>query len=304
MTIAPVRTLPPVAALLAFERAAAQLSFRRAARDLSQSPSAISHKIRGLEQRLGVRLFVRAGRTIRLTTEGERYLSAIRAGLALLENATRDLLRRGPRTQTELSVSSLPFFTNTLLIPALAVFKRRCPTVTLRIEGTHRYADFDSSQVDVAIRFGREHAAGLKLEPILAVRSLPVCAPTLLKAGLRKPRDLSRHVLIHVSQQPRAWAAWLADVGEKNLTPGGELWFDTVLAALEAAEQGLGVALAMHPLIKARKGFGRSLVTPFNEVVERAETIYLVTRPERTHDKIVAEFRRWLMDAVKSAIRE
>ena len=80
----PLRAIPPLAALLAFERAATQLSFRRAARDLSLSPSAISHQIRGLEQQFGIKLFVRGTRAVRLTPEGERYLAKVSAALATL----------------------------------------------------------------------------------------------------------------------------------------------------------------------------------------------------------------------------
>src|SRR5438034_9588483 len=71
----PLRAIPPLTALLAFERAASQLSFRRAARDLALSPSAISHQIRGLEALFGVKLFVRGARSVRLTADGERYLT-------------------------------------------------------------------------------------------------------------------------------------------------------------------------------------------------------------------------------------
>ena len=92
----------------------------------------------------------------------------------------------------ELWISSLPFFTTAVLIPALPDFKRRNPALTLRIEATHQYADFNASRVDVAIRYGREHSTGLKFEPLVAVKGLPVCAPALIKSGLRKPEDLSR----------------------------------------------------------------------------------------------------------------
>jgi LysR family transcriptional regulator, glycine cleavage system transcriptional activator len=294
----PLRLLPPIAALLAFERAATLLSFRRAARELALSPSAVSHQIRGLERRFGVRFFVRSGRAVRLTADGERYLRAVSAGLATLEDASRDLLSRGHRNRTELHVSALPFFTSTVLIPALGFFKRRCPGLTVRIDTTHQYADFDHTQVDVAIRFGRERTAGLKLEPVLSVRGLPVCSPALGKDGLRKPRDLTRSVLIHVTQQSHAWSQWLADVGERDLTPRGELWFDTVPAALEAAEHGLGITLAMDPLVRAHKGFGRTLIAPFNTRSSQSQTLYLVTRPERSHEKSIEEFRGWLMDTV------
>jgi LysR family glycine cleavage system transcriptional activator len=156
----PLRAIPPLAALLAFERAASQLSFRRAARDLSLSPSAISHQIRGLEEQFGVKLFIRGARSVRLTTDGERYLSKVSLALASLQEASREMLRQRRGGGGELWISALPFFTSTVLIPALPDFKRRHPALTLRIEATHQYADFNASRVDVAIRYGREHSTG------------------------------------------------------------------------------------------------------------------------------------------------
>jgi DNA-binding transcriptional LysR family regulator len=205
--------------LLAFERAASQLSFRRAARDLSLSPSAISHQIRGLEEQFGVKLFVRGARSVRLTTDGERYFAKVSAALAALQDAGRDMLRHRRDAHAELWISSLPFFTSAVLIPALPEFKRRNPALTLRIEATHHYADFNASRVDVAIRYGREHSTGLKFEPLVAVKGLPVCAPALVKGGLKTPEDLSRAVLIHLTTQPRAWPAWLKEAGFSHLTP-------------------------------------------------------------------------------------
>ncbi len=115
----PLRAIPPLTALLAFERAASQLSFRRAARDLSLSPSAISHQIRGLEQQFGVKLFVRGARSVRLTADGERYLAKVSVALAALQQASRDMLRQRRDGGSELWISSLPFFTSTVLLPAL-----------------------------------------------------------------------------------------------------------------------------------------------------------------------------------------
>jgi len=244
-------------ALLAFERAASQLSFRRAARDLSLSPSAISHQIRGLEEQFGTKLFVRGARSVRLTADGERYFAKVSAALAALQDASRDMLRHRRDAGAELWISSLPFFTSAVLIPALPEFKRRNPALTLRIEATHQYADFNASRVDIAIRYGREHSVGLKFEPLVAVKGLPVCAPALVKSGLRKPEDLAGEVLIHLTTQPRAWPAWLREAGLPQLVPRGHLWLDSVPAMLEAAEQGLGVTLGMSPLIMARPGFGK-----------------------------------------------
>jgi LysR family glycine cleavage system transcriptional activator len=298
---APLRAIPPLTALLAFERAAAQLSFRRAARDLSLSPSAISHQIRGLEAQFGVKLFVRGARSVRLTADGERYFAKVSLALAALQDASRDMLRHRRDIGSELWISALPFFTSTVLIPALPDFKRRNPATTLRIEATHQYADFNASRVDVAIRYGREHSTGLKFEPLVAVSGLPVCAPALVKGGQRSPEDLSREVLIHLTTQPRAWPAWLKEAGIPEITPRGHLWLDSVPAMLEAAEHGLGVTLAMAPLIKARPGYGKKLVAPFAFEAAPSETIYLVSRTEQARDRRIAAVRRWIVEAVGRA---
>ena len=298
---APSRAIPPLTALLAFERAAAHLSFRRAARDLSLSPSAISHQIRGLEQQFGAKLFVRGARSVRLTADGERYFAKISVALAALQAAGREMMQHRRDAGSELWISSLPFFTSTVLIPALPEFKRRHPGLTLRIEATHQYADFNASRVDVAIRYGREQSTGLKFEPLVAVKGLPVCAPALVRRGLRSPDDLSRQVLIHLTTQPRAWPAWLKEAGIADLTPRGHLWLDSVPAMLEAAEQGLGVTLGMSPLIKARPGFRKKLVAPFDFEPSHFETIYLVSRTEQARDRRIGALRRWIVEAVGSA---
>ena len=219
----------------------------------------------------------------------------------MLNQASRDMLRQRGESGGELWISSLPFFTGAVLLPALPEFKRRHPQLTLRIEATHQYADFNGSRVDVAIRYGREHAAGLRVEPLVQVRGLPVCTPALVKAGLRSPADLSREVLIHVTTQPRAWPAWLKEAGLPHLAPRGHLWLDSVPAVLEAAEHGLGVALALAPLIKARPGFGKKLVAPFAFEPTHSETIYLVSRTEQARDRRIAAVRRWIADAVARA---
>ena len=297
----PLRVIPPLAALLAFERAATQLSFRRAARDLSLSPSAISHQIRGLEEQFGTKLFIRGTRTVKLTPEGERYLAKVSAALAILQEASGEVTRQRRDGNGELWISSLPFFTSAVLLPALPEFRRRNPGLTLRIEATHQYADFNASRVDVATRYGREQSAGLKFEPLVEVRSVPVCAPSLAKGRLRRPQDLADQVLIHLTSHPRAWPAWLKEAGLPHLQPRGHLWLDSVPAALEAAEQGLGVTLAMAPLIRMRPGFGRKLVAPIDFTSARGETIYLVTRTEQARDRRIATVRKWIVEAVRKA---
>ena len=103
---------------------------------------------------------MRGARSVRLTADGERYLAKVSVALATLHDAGRDMLQQHRGAASELWISSLPFSTSAVLLPALPGFKRRHPDLTLRIEATHQYADFNSSRVDVAIRYGREHSTG------------------------------------------------------------------------------------------------------------------------------------------------
>jgi LysR family glycine cleavage system transcriptional activator len=295
-------TLPPIMMLRAFERVASRLSFRLAAQDLSLTPSAVSHQMRGLEHYFGVRLFARTGRAVRLTPTGEQYLGSVRSALAILERASRALSLDGPKGR-EIRVSALPFFASTVMLPRLDRFVSKFPYVTVRIEATPQYADFEGTAVDIAVRMGRERSAGLHCDRLLDVTAVPVCAPNLSsrEPRLESPSDLTHHTLLQISMQPNAWQSWLQDAGLPRLEPAGEIWFDNVSLALEAAERGLGVALAMDPLIRARPGFGLTLVTPLPTSASTTRTYYAVCRPEQKDERVVSAFRRWLIQSTRDA---
>jgi LysR family glycine cleavage system transcriptional activator len=295
------RSTPSLSALQAFETAAEHQSFQRAARELGLTPSAISHRIRGLEERFGVRLFTRAGRAIRLTDAGQHYLTTVRASLDALELSSRDLQSLGA-SGPDLRISSLPFFTSMVIIPALDDFRRRFPNVSLQVAATNDYADFDRGGVDAAIRYGREHSSGLRFDPLLEVRGVAVCSSRLARQ-LRTPADLVKQPLIHVTVQRNAWPAWLDEAGLHRAESQNDLWFDNVLSALDAAQCGLGIALAMHPLISAHREFGRSLVVPFDLPPRRGGRFYLVYRSEHARTRRIATLRRWLTQAVHAATK-
>tara|TARA_R110000868_G_scaffold20217_2_gene85797 strand:- start:12310 stop:13260 length:951 start_codon:yes stop_codon:yes gene_type:complete len=292
-------TIPSIGALQAFRQAAVHLSFRRAADDLGLSPSAVSHQIRGLEALLGVRLFARTPHAVQLTSAGETYLEAVVLALDQLTLAGQNLLDRSNRGRHELRVSALPFFASTILLPHLAQLTDYYAGLHLRLEATHQYADFDASDVDVAIRYGKERTSGLRYEAILDVASMPVCSPSLA-SQISKLSDLDGHTLIHVSVQPESWSKWLAERKIGSLNQYRALWVDSVPAAIEAAEHGLGIALAMHPLVCAREGFGDRLIAPFTPS-KKENTYYLVMRSEQVGDRRILAFRKWLKAAVAAS---
>lgn len=303
MSSTPRRILPPLSALVAFERAAARGSFKLAAKDLALSPSAVSHQIRNLEDRLGLQLFTRGETPVRLTPWGEGYFESVRTGLRSLEDATRTLLEahddQGPR---DLRVGVAPFFSSAVLMPALLDLRGGGRLGRLHLENFARDADFDGSGLDVVIQLGREGLLGLRHFPLLDVQALPVCTPEMAR-GIAEPRDLAGLTLIHNTRQPHVWRDLFEDLGAPDLDGAQAIWVDSGQAAVEAAENGLGVALAMDPLIRGQARFGRTLVAPLDAGAARRHTWIMACRPERSEERLIQAFRRWLERAVARAVR-
>jgi len=288
--------LPSTASLQAFVAAARTLSFKEAAAALHVSPSALSRQIQGLEEQLGVALFVRRNPGLSLTEAGERYLATAERVLRELREASAALApgRAGP-----LRVSALESFSANWLVPRLPEFHARHPGIEIELEATLRYADFDRDPVDVAIRFGVGPWAELHAEPIVDLDFFPVCSPALRdgEPGLREPGDLARHPWIHVSQVPDAWADWARAIGQPGLHGTRDLRFDHVGIALSAAASGQGVAISSPLLIGAHVQDGR-LCVPFDLPVRSASTYHLVCRPESLDDPRIVALRDWLVDAL------
>src|SRR3954452_627580 len=154
MQTSPRRNLPPLSALLAFERAGARLSFRHAANDLALSPSAVSHQIRGLEDRLGVQLFSRARGAIALTDAGRGYFDTVSQTLNELQDATRSLLERRDDFASDLRIGVPPYFSSAVMLPALKELQDDGRAWKLHLETTAREIDFENSGLDVTIRLG------------------------------------------------------------------------------------------------------------------------------------------------------
>jgi LysR family glycine cleavage system transcriptional activator len=294
---APVRPLP-LAALRAFDAAARLGSFRAAAEAIALTPSAVSHQIKALERLLGVALFHRQGRAVVLTEAGAGFASHVRQGFMAFERGAADV--RGGVRARQIRVSALALFSQMVLIPNLAGFSRRWPDYDVRIESTPRFADFERDDVDVAVRVGDGRWPGLKSTELLQIRGAPVASPAFLAAEpVRTPADLVGARLIHDTAQPQAWRAWLAGHGVERPVETGDLWMDSAPAALQAAEQGLGVAFGIDPLVRHWPTFGVGLALALPQVTGPHSRYWLVRRPESDRDPKIAAFARWLRGACR-----
>lgn len=204
------RELPPLTALRAFEAAARHLSFKHAAAELSLTPTAISHQVRLLEERLGVPLFVRGTRRVDLTPAGQGLFPALRDGLDAMARGVQAVRpRQGPRG---LVLSTTMAFASRWLLPRLARFAGSQPGIALHLHTSDRPVDLAGGDAHLAIRYGSGRYPGLRSTPLLPSRFAPVCAPAL---AVDTMEELSRVPLIGFE--------WLR---RDAATPDWPLWFE------------------------------------------------------------------------------
>jgi LysR family transcriptional regulator, glycine cleavage system transcriptional activator len=291
--------LPSLNGLRAFEAAARHLSFTRAAAELNVTQTAISHQIRRLEDQLGLRLFERRNRALALTREAEAYLPSVRAAFEDLRQATARLRRR--ERDDVLIVSTTASLAAKWLVTRVAAFQDTHPRIEVRITTSSHLVDFGREDVDMAIRYGFGAWPGLRSHWLMAEDIFPVCSPRLLHdeaKPLRVPTDLAQHTLLHATASREDWQLWLTAAGlPVSIARQRGLTFDQSFMAIQAAVEGLGVALGRTRYVEDDIAAGR-LVVPF-DVVLPAEAGFYVVAPEQTTDTPkIALFRDWLTASV------
>lgn len=290
--------LPNLNGLRAFEAAARHLSFTRAASDLAVTQTAISHQIRRLEVQLGVELFVRGRGGLRLSPAGERYLPSVRAAFDAIRDATDELT--GSQVAGPLTVSTIASFATKWLVPHLSRFQQRHPDIDIRISTSNAKVDFRRDEIDCAIRYGYGDWPDVAAVRLMEEDILPVCSPALIQgaAPLREPADLRHHTLLHTSTVPDDWRLWLTAAGLTDIDPQAGLTFDLSIMTLQAAIEGLGVALGRTLIVDADLNAGR-LVTPFDLSTPTATAYYFVAPPSHMQWPRLVAFRDWLLAEAK-----
>jgi LysR family glycine cleavage system transcriptional activator len=293
--------LPPLIAVRYFEVAARHLSFTKAAQELHVTHSAISHQIKALEEWLGVPLFRRLNRSLVLTEAGQAYAKPVREALEKLGEASRAL--RSREQSGSLTVSVMPSFAAKFLVPRLGGFRRTHPDIDVRISASEKLVDFAREDVDVGIRYGRGNWPGLRVDRLARVTLLAVCSPKLLAGPLplSTPADLLQHTLMHDSDWPESmWARWLAAAGVKAEKLNSSLSFNYSSLMIQAAIDGLGIALTEEALVRDDLASGR-LVKPFDIDMPSDYAHYVVT-PEATAERPkVKAFREWLLAEIAAS---
>lgn len=297
------RQFPPLNPLRAFEVAARHLSFTRAAEELFVTPSAVSHQVKTLEESLGIALFVRDTKALSLTPAGKAYLPGVQEAFRQLVMATHQLHRE--QSVPSLKLNLPPTFAVKWLIPRMSRFMEAHPGIDLKISTLKHMVDFTREDFDLAVRYSRGIYPGMHTEQCLPVEVFPVCSPALLAGPkpLATVDDLRHHTLLHDDStyddvsNPN-WATWLnhAGVSGVDTTRGPSFWPSHLV--LDAAVEGLGVALAKKNWVEKDLA-ARRLVRPFADLTLPVEFSYFVIFPQdRIHDPRIRAFMEWMRQEV------
>ena len=281
-----MRRLPPLKALRAFEAAGRHQSIVKAADELSVSHSAVSQQIKLLEAYFRQPLFHRQGNRITLTQQAALYLEDVRFCFDRIANASGNLLSNG--VDCEVRINTTPSFAMRWLVPRLPQLQRQHPNVSVRIETSTSDELPDSEQgFDLIIRRDAMSRPGMVCQRILDDESLAVLSPELLETlDVRRPDDLLKAPLLHMKSRLSSWPQWFntAAVPAPHVLPGQT--HDHFFLSLEAALNGMGVALAPRAIVEDDLSSGR-LVALFPEHVLEARGFHSLFQ-ERPNQQVQA----------------
>lgn len=297
------RSLPPLNALRAFEAAARLGSFKDAAEELGVTHGAVSRHVGLLEDWLGPpALFRRLNRRVVLTPTGGALLAETGPALdRLAAAAARHRAQDGAAPLAVLRVNALATFSLRWLLPRLGGFRERHPGIEVRLSTSNDPVESLREPFDVVIRGGPDTFYGFASRLFLTERRLPVCSPALLaRLPLAEVADLRRHTLLHISTLPRAWPDWLAAAGGGDVEPAATLTLDHFFLTIQAALDGLGVAMGPTVLAADDLAAGR-LVAPFPAISLPTRNYHAYVPDTQAGDAAVQAFCDWLEQAGRCA---
>ncbi len=293
------RNIPPLRAIKAFEASARLLSFTQAAEELHVTQAAISHQIKNLEQLVGVQLFERFNRSLKLTFEGRLYLISIRNALESLENATRQLKHRD--TSGTFNISVLPSFATKWLSKRIWKFQQQNKALDIRISAFEWLTDFKKDDCDIAIRYSANpDYPGLKSELLLDEDVFPICSKQVYDSyeGKLKPEMLLTADLCHEDFTTEDWHDWFKVAGIEAKPKLRGTRFSHMVTMLEAVENHQGFSLGRTPLVQDDINRGL-LVAPFEIKIKGKMSYYLVYPESTENDQKLQLVRQWLFEEAR-----
>ncbi|KAB0456334.1 MULTISPECIES: LysR substrate-binding domain-containing protein [Agrobacterium tumefaciens complex] len=292
-----VRQFLPLNGLRAFEASARHLSFTRAAIELCVTQAAVSQQVKGLEKRLGVALFQRLPRGLKITAEGEALLPTVTSSFDQMAT-TLDRIEAG-QVRELLFLGVVGTFAVGWLLPRLQAFQKQHPFIDVRVSTNNNRVDMAAEGLDFAIRFGQGSWHGTDAFRLFEAPLSPLCTPKLAET-LKTPADLMETTLLR-SYRADEWSNWFAAAG---VTPAAQvnagIVFDTSLGMMEAALQGLGVALAPPSMFSRHLASG-AIIQPFPVTISLGS--YWLTRLQsKPPTPAMQAFSDWMFETMGTAV--
>ncbi|MDO7926114.1 LysR family transcriptional regulator [Pseudomonas sp. KFB-139] len=287
------RKIPSTAALVSFESAARHESFTKAANELSLTQSAICRQIGSLEEFLGVELFRRSKRGVKLTEAGLSYSRRVAAQLDAVERDTLSIMGQQGANVIELAV--VPTFGTQWLLPRLKDFQQHHPQVTVNLTNRTRPFLFADTDFDAAIYFGDADWPGTEAYRLMGENPMPVCSPALMQGrDSLDARYIAEMPLLQQTTRPYAWRQWFnaqnMNIARDMTGPRYELF--SMLA--QAAMHEMGIAL-IPPFLIQRELQEKRLVIANPHALSSIKAYHLMIPERKVESASLRAFRDWLI---------
>jgi len=295
----PFARLPPMHCLAAFEAAARLGTFAEAADELCVTHSAVSHRIRHLEEHLGVVMFVRVYKQVVLTPAGADFLRAVQQTMGPLAQAAKAL---GERKHRRLVVTAGPGVASYVLIPHLNDFLQSVGDVDIEIDASSRLVDLNRDGVDLGIRLGSGNWPGYQTELLAEDYVYAMSSPSYaMKFGMRRHLpELARARLIHTGSF--SWNQWFSAHGQPATMVREEgLVFKETATAVNAAVHGLGVVLSNRGSALGPRREGR-LTAFMEDGINLRRHYFGVYAPNSPQADLIRKFLDWLQPVLTYAL--
>ncbi len=272
--------LPPLTALPAFEASARLLSFTQAAEELYVTQPAVSRQVRILEENLGVRLFDRSHRQIKLTVEGQRFQHVVSVALGQVSGVANEL--RGQVTSTDLTIAADISMAYLWLLPRFPKFREAFPDIAVSILASDREADCLKKEIDLALLYGNGNWPGFDATLLIREEIFPVCSRSYLNRHLpiNDPSGLVQHVLLDLRGDRWDWVDWRQWLTEKGVPVPDDMQFiafNNLPLLIEATCQGQGIGLGWRSLVD-RFLMDGSLAKPIDMSLQTDRGYYVLRR--------------------------
>ncbi|MET2833027.1 LysR substrate-binding domain-containing protein [Mesorhizobium shangrilense] len=293
------RKIPPFAAIRAFEALARHGNLQAAGDELGISASAISHQVKSFESHVGTKLLIKSDNRLRITKAGSLLATELRDILDQLEAAMIkvSLARKTGR----ISINLFPSLAELWMVPLLARFAEQYPEISVTLITSPEKVDLSGSDIDLAFQYGVEPSGAYKSIALIQETITPVCSKAFLarRGPITQASDLLSYPLIYCASAPDEWRIWM----EQNHVSLGDVghWLevDTRSAALQAAQQNMGIAIGRRPFVDLALAQG-TLVPIFKQPTLTGMTYFLVAPARSWSAGNVRTFSTWLTAAAKA----